>query len=246
MIIRRGEAELTEATPVAAIEPARDLHPVAATEPPTEPHPIAATQPAPEPRSAATTGSLSESQSTVPIMGHLNPDSTVAADASPALHPSAAHAAVSETHTRTAPAPASELPSTEAGPASLPAEARLTVPSLQPPSPRSDTATPERNANAPPIVDPRQLAIMLRRGEALLAIGDVSGARRFFERAAASGSAAAAKAIAETYDPYLLETQRAGGRSPDHAAALAWYRLAAALGAAREVAPAIARLEAAR
>lgn len=79
-----------------------------------------------------------------------------------------------------------------------------------------------------------------------MAIGDLSGARLFFERAAASGSAAAARAMAETYDPRLLAERRVVGFSPDPVAALAWYRRAAALGLARDVAPAIARLEAAR
>ncbi len=108
----------------------------------------------------------------------------------------------------------------------------------------SDSVIPDRTVSAAPARDPAQLAVMLRRGEALMAIGDIMGARRFFERAAASGSAAAARAMAETYDPHILAERRAVGLPPDPAAALAWYRRAAALGAARDVASAIATLEA--
>jgi TPR repeat protein len=86
---------------------------------------------------------------------------------------------------------------------------------------------------------------MLRRGEALLATGDISGARRFFERAAASGSAPAARAMAETFDPEILVARGARGLQPDAAAALQWYRRAAELGAT-DVSSQITRLEATR
>jgi TPR repeat protein len=72
---------------------------------------------------------------------------------------------------------------------------------------------------------------MLRRGEALLEIGDVSGARRFFERAAQSGSAAAALAMGATFDPLHLAAIGARGIPPERATALRWYRRALALGA---------------
>ncbi len=71
---------------------------------------------------------------------------------------------------------------------------------------------------------------MLQRGEALLEIGDISGARRFFERAANSGSAAAALAMGGTYDPRVLATLGARGIAPDPAAALTWYRRAQTMG----------------
>ncbi|HZH45154.1 MAG TPA: hypothetical protein VEY31_00825 [Roseococcus sp.] len=106
-------------------------------------------------------------------------------------------------------------------------------------------------ATAPPPVPnlptepPPILAAMLRRGEALLATGDISGARRFFERGAAMGSAAAARALAETFDPATLASRNTRGLQPDPAQALQWYRRAEELGAT-ELAPRIARLEATR
>jgi TPR repeat protein len=75
------------------------------------------------------------------------------------------------------------------------------------------------------------VAALLRRGEAQMAVGDISGARRLFERAAAGGSAAAAFAAGGTYDPAVLAAVGAhAGVAADPAAAAAWYRRAAELG----------------
>jgi hypothetical protein len=81
----------------------------------------------------------------------------------------------------------------------------------------------------PPAASPAAIA-MLRRGEALLAIGDISAARRFLERAAAGGSGAAALALAGTYDPRGLAQLGARGIPPDPAQARAWYQRALVLG----------------
>jgi TPR repeat protein len=92
---------------------------------------------------------------------------------------------------------------------------------------------------------PAVIGAMLLRGEALLALGDISGARRFFERAAASGNGPAALAMGGTYDPGVLATIGARGIAPDRAVALTWYRRAQALGEPR-AAERIATLEASR
>jgi len=102
-------------------------------------------------------------------------------------------------------------------------------------------AIPSVVAATPP--DPRATATLLRRGTALLALGDISGARRFLERASESGNADAARLLAETLDPNTLPQFRTRGLQPDPAAALRWYHRAAALGAAVE--RPIATLEAA-
>ncbi|TQF82815.1 hypothetical protein FK498_03490, partial [Elioraea sp. Yellowstone] len=96
---------------------------------------------------------------------------------------------------------------------------------------------------APPHLPPATLALLLRRGEELMRIGDVSAARRFFERAAAGGSGEAALQAGATYDPRVLETIGARGIPPDRGLALQWYRRAAAMGVA-EARSRIARLEA--
>ena len=76
------------------------------------------------------------------------------------------------------------------------------------------------------------IEMLLRRGSELMDIGDVSGARRFFERAAAGGSGQAALEAGGTYDPRVLQAMGARGMPPDRDAALTWYRRAAALGVA--------------
>lgn len=77
----------------------------------------------------------------------------------------------------------------------------------------------------------------MRRGDALLAIGDISGARRFYERAAEAGSPEAAIAAGRTHDPAVLATLGARGIRPDPEAAATWYRRAEALRAARDANP---------
>jgi TPR repeat protein len=71
---------------------------------------------------------------------------------------------------------------------------------------------------------------LLRRGEALMGIGDLSGARLFFARAAEGGSGRAALLLGATFDPRDLASLGARGITADPAAARRWYRRAAALG----------------
>ncbi|MGO8914306.1 MAG: AAA family ATPase, partial [Stellaceae bacterium] len=96
------------------------------------------------------------------------------------------------------------------------------------------TRPPHRDA-APGAETP----VMVRRGEELLAAGDIVSARRFFERAAFAGDAAAECGLAKSYDPLFLRQIGALGLAGDAATAVDWYRRAAAAGSAE----AIARLE---
>ena len=105
-------------------------------------------------------------------------------------------------------------------------------------SPQAVTAPALPAAEAPipllPVPDPPAVVgAMLLRGEALLSLGDISGARKFFERAAASANASAALAMGGTYDPGVLARLGARGITPDRDMALAWYRYAASLGETR-------------
>jgi hypothetical protein len=84
-------------------------------------------------------------------------------------------------------------------------------------------------AAPPPSTHAALLASLLRRGDALFELGDVSGARRFYERAAEGGDAEAALAMGRTFDPAVLAASGARGIQPDAAAAAAWYRRAAAM-----------------
>jgi TPR repeat protein len=64
----------------------------------------------------------------------------------------------------------------------------------------------------------------------MLELGDISAARRLYERAAALGSARAATAAGKTYDAAFLASIHAQGILPDPTAAAEWYRLAVKLG----------------
>ncbi|MGG5817781.1 polysaccharide biosynthesis/export family protein [Falsiroseomonas sp. HW251] len=100
------------------------------------------------------------------------------------------------------------------------------------PSPVVERAGASAAANTPdqPERDRLSTARMVERGQALLALGDISGARRFFERAAQGGSAEGALAAGGTHDPAVLARLNARGVRPDPAAAAEWYRRAATLG----------------
>jgi TPR repeat protein len=74
-----------------------------------------------------------------------------------------------------------------------------------------------------------KVRVLLQRGDAAAAVGDVITARPLYERAAALGSASAATAAGETYDIEFLPRDGAGWILADPAAATAWFRKAAAL-----------------
>jgi TPR repeat protein len=72
--------------------------------------------------------------------------------------------------------------------------------------------------------------VYAKRGDDMLAIKDISAARRFYEYAADAGSARAAAALARTMDPAFITQLGAVGLKPDPTLAAAWYRKAASLG----------------
>jgi hypothetical protein len=108
--------------------------------------------------------------------------------------------------------------------ADAPAEIALAAP------PSSAAASRSAPPVQPAAIPPALLTTMLRRAEVLLAQGDISGARRFLERAALAGHAPAAFALAETHDPRWLAAHGARGILADPEAAGRWYRRAAELG----------------
>ena len=74
------------------------------------------------------------------------------------------------------------------------------------------------------------VTILLRRGDALLALGDVSSARLLYVRAAAEGDGRGATGAGKTYDPLFLLAIGARGIQADPVAAANWYRRAIELG----------------
>ena len=81
-------------------------------------------------------------------------------------------------------------------------------------------------------LDPNEIASLLKRGDALIASGDLAAARLVLRRAADAGDAHAAMTLAETYDPAILEKLGVHGLVPDVAMARDWYEKAKKLGAA--------------
>jgi TPR repeat protein len=95
-------------------------------------------------------------------------------------------------------------------------------------SPTSMPSTPD-----PLPVQPRlsasEIAALLSRGDASFAIGDVSSARAFYERAADAGEGRAALRLGHTFDPVFLDFAHLRMRG-DAAMAESWYRRARELG----------------
>jgi hypothetical protein len=88
-------------------------------------------------------------------------------------------------------------------------------------------------------LDSSEQNALVARGNALVATGDLAGARLLYRRAAEAGNARAALTLAETYDPVVLETLGESGLAPNVTMARAWYKKANELGSTE----ALARLE---
>jgi tetratricopeptide (TPR) repeat protein len=118
-------------------------------------------------------------------------------------------------------------------PASAPAAANQTaaVAHTRPISPEQRGEAPAlRAAPADRSLSADVIAMLLSRGDAMLAIGDVSSARLLYERAASGGDGRAATGAGKTYDPIFLARIGARGIAADPAVATSWYRKAIELG----------------
>ncbi len=74
------------------------------------------------------------------------------------------------------------------------------------------------------------ISTSMSRGDAMLALHDLSAARRYYELAAKVGSADAALALGRTYDPTSMVRSGAVSVQPDATLAAEWYRRAAIMG----------------
>jgi hypothetical protein len=113
-----------------------------------------------------------------------------------------------------------------------------------PPSPtvqaaKTESAQPEPAKPATAVIpEPRpadslsrdEVASLLKRGQDLIAGGDIASGRLMLTRAAQAGNAEASLALAGTFDPAVLANLRAVGVQPDLAKARAWYTRAAEQG----------------
>ena len=131
----------------------------------------------------------------------------------PAAPPVAPQAAVSQ-QAALAPAPAPVKPS-------------VVEPTL-PPAPKPAAGLPE--ARVLDYMSREEIDGLVKRGQDLLAIGDISGGRLLLTRAAEAGDARASFALAGTYDSAVVATLGVVGAFPDAVKARSWYMKAAEQG----------------
>jgi hypothetical protein len=96
------------------------------------------------------------------------------------------------------------------------------------PSPEAESQMPL--VSTAPRINDEEMTDRLASGRYFLIIGDVVAARLAFRRAAESGNAQAALALAGTFDPLVLKSLGAVGVVSDPATARRWYQKAAELG----------------
>jgi TPR repeat protein len=72
--------------------------------------------------------------------------------------------------------------------------------------------------------------LLVKRGAEHVASGNIGAARMMFQPAAEAGDPTAALALAETYNPSVLEQLGAKGITPDATLAQQWYKKAKVLG----------------
>jgi TPR repeat protein len=80
------------------------------------------------------------------------------------------------------------------------------------------------------ILEPQEIANLLKRGEAFVKSGDIPSARIALRRAANADSAQAMLALGRTFDPDFLSEQGVLGFAADTEQARAWYEKAIRLG----------------
>jgi hypothetical protein len=123
------------------------------------------------------------------------------------------------------------------GGASAPA---VTVPAAptpqQQPQQQQPTASPGPPSAAraePPVreINPNEVAGFVRRGQELLAAGDLQAARLFLLRAADAHDARAALLLAKSFDPIASKRFGSADAEPDLARARSWYQKAEQWGA---------------
>jgi hypothetical protein len=82
------------------------------------------------------------------------------------------------------------------------------------------------------VLDADEIAALVKRGKDFVNHGDLIAARLLLRRAAEAGSAEAALALGETFDPVVFQRLHVIGIEPDAARAQKWYQRAAELGSA--------------
>ena len=126
-----------------------------------------------------------------------------------------------------------EPPARSVEPAPSVARPVVPEPPVAPAVVQSAPATEPGRSRAPSVavvpLAPEVIAMLLKRGDEQFAIGDISAARLFYERAAEASSGLAARQMARTFDSAFLPAA-VDGALADPVRARQWYQRAATLG----------------
>jgi hypothetical protein len=104
--------------------------------------------------------------------------------------------------------------------------ARPPAPAVVAPPARPAAASPPPQRDTVRNLDPKEISAVVKRGQDLLASGDIAAARLLLLRAAEARDARAALLLARTYDPIVLKQSGASGPLADLAEARNWYQRA--------------------
>lgn len=121
------------------------------------------------------------------------------------------------------------VPSSAAPDVAVPDVAALSPAAVAPPSPAASEPESPATPGAPHL-SAKEIASLLKRGNDLVALGDIVSARLYYERAAEAGDAHAALLAGETFDPNYLNRIGVLGVPGDPAQAAVWYQRAQELG----------------
>jgi hypothetical protein len=133
----------------------------------------------------------------------------------------------------TSAAPAQAAPHAATTSVIAPARPPVSAPPSPPPKVEdpSPLAAPSlAHPSAGPRLSATEITALLGRGDAYLGTGDITSARKFYERAAAAESGLAALQLGATFDPIVLGHAGIRGLTADPVQALFWYRRARELG----------------
>jgi len=108
-----------------------------------------------------------------------------------------------------------------------------------PPLPAAETSRDQvpkpqlpQSVGSSQVLEADEIAALVKRGKDFANHGDLISARLLLGRAAEAGSAEAALALGETFDPVVFQRLHVIGIEPDAASAQKWYQRAAELGSA--------------
>ena len=120
----------------------------------------------------------------------------------------------------------------DAGPPAATSILRAGAPLQAPSEGGEPSGAAPKAASQPPTPPERERALrLMKKGDAQLEDGNVSGARLFYERAAEAGLSQAAMALAATFDAGEMLRLKLRGVEPDVREARRWYERARQLGA---------------